>query len=77
MSVVFALTVQSPLFRVEIYKNNSQMLHWPAGKLDMKLNNTLNTFPWCLLTTVEDSYRGEETNLGGVDRLGVNIYHDE
>jgi hypothetical protein len=46
------------MFRVEIYKNNSQMLHWPAGKLDMKLNNTLNAFPWCLLTTVDDSYRG-------------------
>jgi len=55
------------------------MLHWSAGKLDMKLNNTLNAFLWCLLATVEDSYRGggEETNLGSVERLGVNIYHDE
>jgi len=58
MSVDFALTIQSPVFRVEIYKNNSQMLHWPAEKLDMKLKNILNALPCCLFTTVEDSYRG-------------------
>jgi len=35
MSVVFALTIQSPLFRVKIYKSSLKMLHWPAVKLDM------------------------------------------
>jgi len=37
MSVVLALTIPSPLFRVEIYNSNSQMLHKPIGKLDMNL----------------------------------------
>jgi len=36
MSVVFALPIQSPLFRVKIYKSNSQMLHRAVGKLHMK-----------------------------------------
>ena len=35
MSVVFALTIQPPLLRVEMYSSNSQMFHRPAGKLDM------------------------------------------
>ena len=36
MSVVFALTIQSPLFRVEIYKFNLHVFNRPGGKLNMK-----------------------------------------
>ena len=39
MSVVLALTIQSPLFSVEIYRRNSQMFISPAGDLDMEHHN--------------------------------------
>ena len=57
MSVVFALTTPFPLFRVEIYQNNSQTLHRPAGKLDTNRNNKMTCINWCVLTVVGESYR--------------------
>ena len=36
MPVIFALTIQSPLFRVEIYKSNLHVFHRPVRKLNMK-----------------------------------------
>jgi len=52
MFVVFALTIQSLQFRVEICNSNSQMFYRAAGKLDMNLHVSL----WCVLTAVEESY---------------------
>jgi hypothetical protein len=36
MSVVFAITVQSSLLRVKMFKSHSQMFNWPAEILDTK-----------------------------------------
>jgi len=36
MLVFFALTIKSPLLRVEIHNRNSQILTRPGGKLYMK-----------------------------------------
>jgi len=85
MSVVFALTIQSALFRVEIYNSNSQKFHRPTGKLYLNLNNkhTCNAlvcidFCWrqlpsclcmCVAVSVWVCVEGCETNLGCVDRL--------
>ena len=57
MSVVFALTKQPPLFRVEIYQSNSQTFHRPAGKLDTNRNNKMTCINWWVLIVVGESYR--------------------
>ena len=57
MSVVFALTAPFPLFRLKIYKSNSQTFHRQAGKLYTDRNNKLHVSVGVCWTAVGMSYR--------------------